>query len=32
MKVGVFMVLLADRPLEKAPNYVREVGCEAVGL
>ena len=32
MKMGVFMVLPADRPLEKALNYVREVGCEAVEL
>lgn len=30
MKVGVFTVLLADRPLEEALSYVREVGCEAI--
>ena len=32
MKVGVFTVLLADRPLEEALDYVREAGCEAVEI
>ncbi len=32
MKVGVFTVLLADRPLEEALDYVKEVGCEAVEI
>lgn len=32
MKVGVFTVLLADRPLRQALGYAREVGCEAVEL
>ena len=32
MKVGVFTVLLANRPLEEALDYVREVGCEAVEI
>jgi sugar phosphate isomerase/epimerase len=32
MKVGVFTVLLADRPLEDALDYVKEVGCEAVEI
>jgi hypothetical protein len=30
MRVGVFTVLLADRSLEDALDYVKEVGCEAV--
>jgi len=30
MKVGVFTVLLADRPLEEALDSVREAGCAAV--
>ena len=32
MKVGVFTVLLADRPLEEALDYARDVGCEAVEI
>ncbi len=32
MKVGVFTVLLADRPLEEALDYVKEGGCEAVEI
>ncbi len=32
MKVGVFTVLLADRPLEDALDYAKEVGCEAVEI
>ena len=32
MKVGVFTVLLTDRPLEDALDYVKEVGCEAVEI
>ena len=32
MKVGVFTVLLADRPLEDALDYVKEGGCEAVEI
>ncbi len=32
MKVGVFTVLLADRPLEEALDYVKEAGCEAVEI
>jgi len=32
MKVGVFAVLLADRLLEEALDFVKEVGCEAVEL
>src|ERR1051325_5965742 len=32
MKVGVFTVLLADRPLEDALDYVKEAGCEAVEI
>lgn len=32
MKVGVFSVLFADRPLEEALLYARGVGCEAVEL
>lgn len=32
MKVGVFTVLLADRPLQEALSYAKEVGCEAIEL
>jgi sugar phosphate isomerase/epimerase len=32
MKVGVFTVLLADRPLEDVLDYAKEVGCEAVEI
>src|SRR5918998_3301101 len=32
MKVGVFTVLLEDRTLEEALDYVKEVGCEAVEI
>ena len=32
MKVGVFTVLLADRPLGEALDYARSVGCEAVEI
>lgn len=32
MKLGVFTVLLADRPLEEALVYAREAGCEAVEI
>jgi sugar phosphate isomerase/epimerase len=32
MKVGVFTVLLADRPLEEALDYAKEAGCEAVEI
>lgn len=32
MKVGVFTVLLADRPLGEALDYAGEVGCEAVEI
>ena len=32
MKVGVFTVLLADRPLEEALDNAREAGCEAVEI
>ena len=32
MKVGVFTVLLADRPLEEALDYIREAGCAAVEI
>lgn len=32
MKVGVFTVLLADRSLEDALDYVKETGCEAVEI
>jgi sugar phosphate isomerase/epimerase len=32
MKVGVFTVLLADRPLEEALDYASEAGCEAVEI
>jgi sugar phosphate isomerase/epimerase len=32
MRVGVFTVLLADRPFEEALDYAKEVGCEAVEI
>jgi sugar phosphate isomerase/epimerase len=32
MKVGVFTVLLADRPLGEALDYAVETGCEAVEI
>lgn len=32
MKIGVFTVLLSDRPLEEALDYVRDAGCEAVEI
>ncbi len=32
MKVGVFAVLFADRPLEEALDHIVEAGCEAVEL
>jgi sugar phosphate isomerase/epimerase len=32
MKVGVFAVLLADRPLGEALDCIKEVGCKAVEL
>jgi sugar phosphate isomerase/epimerase len=32
MKVGVFMVLFAQRPFEEALDYVKEAGCEAVEI
>lgn len=32
MKVGVFTVLLADRPLEEALDYAKGLGCEAVEI
>ncbi len=32
MKVGVFMVLFAQRPFEEALDYVKETGCDAVEI
>ena len=32
MKVGVFTVLLAQRPFEEALDYIKEAGCEAVEI
>ena len=32
MKIGVFMVLFAQRPFEEALDYVKEAGCEAVEI
>ncbi|MDP9354353.1 MAG: sugar phosphate isomerase/epimerase [Chloroflexota bacterium] len=32
MKVGVFMVLFAQRPFEEALDYVKEAGCDAVEI
>ena len=32
MKIGVFLVLLADRPLESALDYVRELGADCVEI
>src|SRR5690242_15472100 len=32
MKIGVFMVLFAQRPFEEALDYVKEAGCDAVEI
>ena len=32
MKIGVFMVLFAERPFEEALDYVKSAGCEAVEI
>lgn len=32
MKIGVFAVVFSDLPLEKAMDYVKSVGCEAVEI
>ena len=32
MKVGVFMVLFAQRPFEEALEYVKQAGCQAVEI
>jgi len=32
MKIGVFLVLFQDQPLEKALNYVKEAGVKAVEI
>lgn len=32
MKIGVFTVLLSQQPLEKALDYIKEAGCEAVEI
>ena len=32
MKIGVFAVLFAQRPLEEALDYIKQAGCEAVEI
>ena len=32
MKIGVFTVLLANKPLEEALDYLKDLGVEAVGI